>query len=91
MGGKVGSVWADTRVAQKCYEDSLKIERSPSSGIVNVLDLDLDPRSQFEKEGPLPAEELKEIKLGPGQGQTTKIGDNHEPGRRRDAGDGPQI
>ncbi|RDX64041.1 hypothetical protein CR513_57452, partial [Mucuna pruriens] len=65
VGRKVGSVWADTRVAQRCYEDSLRIERLPSSGIVNVLDLDLDPRSQFEKEGPLHAEELKEIKLGP--------------------------
>ncbi|RDX78975.1 hypothetical protein CR513_40670, partial [Mucuna pruriens] len=44
VGGKVGSIWADIRVAQKCYEDSLRIERLPPSGIVNVLDLDLDPR-----------------------------------------------
>ncbi|RDX79108.1 hypothetical protein CR513_40507, partial [Mucuna pruriens] len=61
VGGKVGSIWADTRVAQKCYEDSLKIEKSHSF-------------EMFEKEGPLPAEELKEIKLGPRQEQTTKIG-----------------
>ncbi|RDX93044.1 hypothetical protein CR513_24746, partial [Mucuna pruriens] len=74
VGRKVGSVWADTWMAQRCYEDSLKIERLPSPGIVNVLDLDLDPRSLFEKEGPLPTEELKEIKLGPKRGQTTKIG-----------------
>ncbi|RDX96594.1 hypothetical protein CR513_20733, partial [Mucuna pruriens] len=65
VGGKVGCVWADTRTAQKCYEDSLRIERLPPSGIVNVLDLDLDPRSQFEREGPLPTEELKEIMLEP--------------------------
>ncbi|RDX94534.1 hypothetical protein CR513_23077, partial [Mucuna pruriens] len=74
VGRKVGSVWADTRVARRCYEDSLRIGRLPPSGIVNVLDLDLDPRGQFEKEGPLPTEELKEIILGPKQGQTTKIG-----------------
>ncbi|RDX93464.1 Retrovirus-related Pol polyprotein from transposon 17.6, partial [Mucuna pruriens] len=64
---------ADTRVVHKCYEDSLKIERLPSPSIVNVLDLDLDPRSQFEREGPLPAEDLKEVELGPEEGQTTKI------------------
>ncbi|RDX88245.1 hypothetical protein CR513_30183, partial [Mucuna pruriens] len=53
VGRKVGSVWADTRVAQRCYEDSLRVKRLPSPG------LDLDPRSQFEREGPLPAEDLK--------------------------------
>ncbi|RDX69578.1 hypothetical protein CR513_51293, partial [Mucuna pruriens] len=66
VGRKVGSVWADMRVAQRCYEDSLRIERLPSPGEVNVLDLDLDPRGQFEREGPLPAEDLKEVKLGLG-------------------------
>ncbi|RDX75844.1 hypothetical protein CR513_44234, partial [Mucuna pruriens] len=79
VGGKVGCVWADTRTAQKCYEDSLRIERPPPSRIVNVLDLDLDPRSQFEREGPLPAEELKEVMLGPEQGQTIKIGTTMNP------------
>ncbi|RDY05175.1 Retrovirus-related Pol polyprotein from transposon 17.6, partial [Mucuna pruriens] len=74
VGIKVGSVWADAKTARKCYEDSLKVERFPSQGNVNILDLDLDPRGQFEKEGPLPAEELKEITLGLKQDQTTKIG-----------------
>ncbi|RDY13677.1 hypothetical protein CR513_01366, partial [Mucuna pruriens] len=70
----VGSVWADAQTARRCYEDSLRVERFSSRGNVNILDLDLDPRGQFEKEGPLPAEELKEITLGPKQGQTTRIG-----------------
>ncbi|RDX58414.1 hypothetical protein CR513_62271, partial [Mucuna pruriens] len=74
IGRQVGSIWADTQVARKCYEDSLRIERLPSPRIMNVLDLDLDPRSQFVKEGPLPAEELKEVKLGSDPEQTTKIG-----------------
>ncbi|RDX92902.1 hypothetical protein CR513_24907, partial [Mucuna pruriens] len=59
IGRKVGSVWADTRVTQRCYEDSLKVERYVPSDEVNALDLDLDPRSQFEQEGPLPVEDLK--------------------------------
>ncbi|RDX81937.1 hypothetical protein CR513_37334, partial [Mucuna pruriens] len=71
IGRKVGSVWADAQTARKCYEDSLRVEKFSSKGNVNILDLDLDPRGQFEKEGPLPAEELKEITLGPKQGQTT--------------------
>ncbi|RDX65933.1 Retrovirus-related Pol polyprotein from transposon 17.6, partial [Mucuna pruriens] len=74
VGRKVGSVWADTQTARKCYEDSFKVERSSLTGAVNILDLDLDPRGQFENEGPLPAEELKEIALGPDRGQTAKIG-----------------
>ncbi|RDX77060.1 hypothetical protein CR513_42877, partial [Mucuna pruriens] len=74
VGREVGSVWADAQTARKCYEDSLRVEKSSSRGNVNILDLDLDPRGQFEKEGPLPAEELKEITLGPKQGQTTRIG-----------------
>ncbi|RDX65555.1 hypothetical protein CR513_55780, partial [Mucuna pruriens] len=74
VGRKVGSVWADTHVVQRCYEDSLKVERHVPSDEVNALDLDLDPRSQFEREGPLPAEDLKEVQLGPKREQIMKIG-----------------
>ncbi|RDX70210.1 Retrovirus-related Pol polyprotein from transposon 17.6, partial [Mucuna pruriens] len=83
VGREVGGVWADTQAARKCYEDSLKVERSSSTGNVNILDLELDPRGQFEKEGPLPAEDLKEITLGPRQGQTTKIGTAMNQGEER--------
>ncbi|RDX90076.1 Retrovirus-related Pol polyprotein from transposon 17.6, partial [Mucuna pruriens] len=62
MGRKVGSAWADTHV-----------EKYASLDKVNALDLDLDPRSQFEREGPLPAEDLKEVQLGPRQEQIMKI------------------
>ncbi|RDY06096.1 hypothetical protein CR513_09967, partial [Mucuna pruriens] len=65
MGRRVGSVWADTH--------SLRVERHASLDEVNALDLDLDPRSQFKREGPLPAEDLKEVQLGPRQEQITKI------------------
>ncbi|RDY13737.1 hypothetical protein CR513_01293, partial [Mucuna pruriens] len=74
VGRRVGSVWVDTHVAQRCYEDSLRVERHAPLDEVNALDLDLDPRSQFEREGPLPAEDLKEVQLGPRQEQITKIG-----------------
>ncbi|RDX59105.1 hypothetical protein CR513_61911, partial [Mucuna pruriens] len=71
---KVGSVWADSHLAQKCYEDSLKVEAYPTKVAVNALELDLDLRSQHEYEGPYLAEELKEIRLGPLPTQVTKIG-----------------
>ncbi|RDY05810.1 hypothetical protein CR513_10306, partial [Mucuna pruriens] len=74
VGRKVGSVWVDTHVARRCYEDSLKVERYAPLDEVNALDLDLDPRSQFEREGPLPAEDLKEVQLRPKREQITKIG-----------------
>ncbi|RDX64713.1 hypothetical protein CR513_56696, partial [Mucuna pruriens] len=65
IGQKVGSVWIDSHLAQKFYEDSLKVETYPTKVAVNALELDLDPRSQHEHEGPYPTEELKEIQLGP--------------------------
>ncbi|RDX95798.1 hypothetical protein CR513_21618, partial [Mucuna pruriens] len=65
VGRRVGSVWADSHVAQRCYEDSLKVgARSPDS-VINALELDLDPRCRYEHEGPYLAEDLKEIRLGP--------------------------
>ncbi|RDY02805.1 hypothetical protein CR513_13698, partial [Mucuna pruriens] len=74
VGRRVGSVWADTHVAQRCYEDSLKVEKYTPTNEVNILDLDLDPRSHYEREGPYPAEDLKEIQLGPKRERITKIG-----------------
>ncbi|RDX68188.1 hypothetical protein CR513_52839, partial [Mucuna pruriens] len=47
MGKEVGRVWADHRVARRCYEDNLRIGSRPAWGDwpdVNVLDLDLNPR-----------------------------------------------
>ncbi|RDY07703.1 hypothetical protein CR513_08149, partial [Mucuna pruriens] len=77
VGHKVGSVWADSRIAKRCYEDSLKVgskPQIPAKPAINVLDLDLDPRSQYKSEGPHPAEDLKEIQLGPRASHLTKIG-----------------
>ncbi|RDX97691.1 Retrovirus-related Pol polyprotein, partial [Mucuna pruriens] len=59
VGRKVGSMWANTHVAQRCYEDSLKVERS---------------KKPNEQEGPHPVEDLKEIQLGPKWEQIMKIG-----------------
>ncbi|RDX95531.1 Retrovirus-related Pol polyprotein from transposon opus, partial [Mucuna pruriens] len=44
VGRRVGSVWVDSQVAQRCYEDSLRVERYTLADTVNALDLDLDPR-----------------------------------------------
>ncbi|RDX67679.1 hypothetical protein CR513_53410, partial [Mucuna pruriens] len=70
MRKEVGRVWADHRVARRCYEDSLRIGSQPANRPnLNVLDfdLDLDPRL-------LPIEDLKEINIGPDPAHKTKIG-----------------
>ncbi|RDX82771.1 hypothetical protein CR513_36389, partial [Mucuna pruriens] len=41
---------------------------------VNVLDLNLDPKCEDEREGPLPGEDLKEVTIGPKPAHKTKIG-----------------
>ncbi|RDX95529.1 hypothetical protein CR513_21937, partial [Mucuna pruriens] len=74
VGRRVGSVWADSQVAQRCYEDSLRVGRYMLAGAMNALDLDLDPRGRSEHKGPHPAEDLKEIQLGFQPEQTMKIG-----------------
>ncbi|RDY05628.1 hypothetical protein CR513_10503, partial [Mucuna pruriens] len=82
VGQKVGSVWADSHVSRRCYEDSLRVGSHLSETtkpIVNVLDLDLDPRCQYEHEGPHPAEDLKEIQLRPLTTHITKIGTTLSP------------
>ncbi|RDX87985.1 hypothetical protein CR513_30478, partial [Mucuna pruriens] len=76
VGQKVGSVWANSHIARRCYEDSLKVGSHPSKTtkpIVNVLDLDLDPKCKYEHEGAHPAEDLKEIQLGPMATHKTRI------------------
>ncbi|RDX73895.1 hypothetical protein CR513_46428, partial [Mucuna pruriens] len=74
VGRKICSIWADSKLARRCYEDSLKIGNSPSAPTVNVLDLDLDPRCIYETERPHPAEDVKNIQIGPSALQTTKVG-----------------
>ncbi|RDX57864.1 hypothetical protein CR513_62866, partial [Mucuna pruriens] len=77
VGQEVGRVWVDHRVARRCYEDSLKIGSQPSRVEeldVNVLDLDLDPTCEDERERPLLAEDLKEVSIGPKPAHKTKIG-----------------
>ncbi|RDX71898.1 hypothetical protein CR513_48697, partial [Mucuna pruriens] len=77
VGKEIGSVWVDTRVAQCCYEDSLRVGSQSSREMepaINVLDLDLDPRCQSEHERPLPGEDLKEVQIGPSTTHKTKIG-----------------
>ncbi|RDX79444.1 hypothetical protein CR513_40127, partial [Mucuna pruriens] len=61
VGQEVGSVWADSHVARKCYKDSLRVGSHPPKSAVNVLDLDLDPWCQYEHERPHPDEDVKEI------------------------------
>ncbi|RDX88962.1 hypothetical protein CR513_29373, partial [Mucuna pruriens] len=63
--GGVGSVWADSNMARRCYEDSLKVGQRMSA--VNTLSLELDPRSHDERERPHPIEKLKEIQIGRGE------------------------
>ncbi|RDX88253.1 hypothetical protein CR513_30175, partial [Mucuna pruriens] len=65
VGRTVGSVWADSHVAQRYYEDSLKVGARPPVVAINALELDLDPRCRYEHDGPYQTEELKEIQLGP--------------------------
>ncbi|RDX79980.1 hypothetical protein CR513_39524, partial [Mucuna pruriens] len=86
VGRKVGSVWADSRIARRCYEDSLKIGISAPTLTVNVLDLDLDPRCVYENERPHPAEDVKDVQIGPSASHVTKVGTtlSHEEETRLD-------
>ncbi|RDX88951.1 hypothetical protein CR513_29382, partial [Mucuna pruriens] len=68
----VGSVWADSSMARRCYEDNLRVGQRRSA--VNTLSLELDPRSHDERERPHPMEKLKEIQIGMQKNQKTKIG-----------------
>ncbi|RDX71730.1 hypothetical protein CR513_48870, partial [Mucuna pruriens] len=67
-GQEVGRVWVDHRIIRQCYEDNLRIGSQPSragESDVNMLELNLDPKCEDERERPLPAEELKEVTIGP--------------------------
>ncbi|RDY12652.1 hypothetical protein CR513_02516, partial [Mucuna pruriens] len=68
---------ADHWVARRCYEYNLRIGSQPSrveEPDVKVLDLDLDPRCEDERERPLPNENLKEVSIGPKLAHKTRIG-----------------
>ncbi|RDX83555.1 hypothetical protein CR513_35515, partial [Mucuna pruriens] len=71
-GEGVGAVWADSGMAKRCYEDSLRVGQRRSA--INTLSLELDPRCHDERERPHPIEKLKEIQVGPWENQKTKIG-----------------
>ncbi|RDX98499.1 Retrovirus-related Pol polyprotein from transposon 17.6, partial [Mucuna pruriens] len=68
----VGAIWADSSAAKKCYQDSLKVGQRRS--VVNTLSLELDRRCHEERERPLPMEKLKEVQIGPLEGQKTRVG-----------------
>ncbi|RDX84456.1 hypothetical protein CR513_34490, partial [Mucuna pruriens] len=55
----VGIVWADSNMAKRCYEDSLRVGQQRS--VVNTLSLELDPRGHNERKRSHPVEKLKEI------------------------------
>ncbi|RDY00391.1 Retrovirus-related Pol polyprotein from transposon 17.6, partial [Mucuna pruriens] len=77
MGKEVGRVWANHRVARRCYEDSLRIGSRLARADrpdVNVLDLNLNPRCKDECERTLSIEDLKEINIGTSPTHKTKIG-----------------
>ncbi|RDX78144.1 hypothetical protein CR513_41620, partial [Mucuna pruriens] len=46
----VGAVWADSSMAKRCYQDSLKVGQRRSA--INTLSLKLDPRCHDERERP---------------------------------------
>ncbi|RDX77260.1 hypothetical protein CR513_42646, partial [Mucuna pruriens] len=70
--GGVGTVWADSSVAKRCYQDSLRIGQWRSA--VNALSLEIDPRyGHEERKRPHPVEKLKEVQVGPSERQRTKI------------------
>ncbi|RDY12071.1 hypothetical protein CR513_03183, partial [Mucuna pruriens] len=75
VGRKVASIWADSKLARRCYEDSLKIGGvPPPPPTVHALDLDLDPRCIYESERPHPAEDVKNVQIGPSVSHVTKVG-----------------
>ncbi|RDX83775.1 hypothetical protein CR513_35277, partial [Mucuna pruriens] len=74
VGWRVGSIWADSRLARRCYEDSLKIGGSIPAPTVNALDFDLDPRCVYEGERPHPAEDVKSVQIGSSACHVTKVG-----------------
>ncbi|RDX88402.1 hypothetical protein CR513_30001, partial [Mucuna pruriens] len=77
VGKEVGKIWVDHHVARKRYEDSLRIGLRPAQinrPNVNVLDLDMDPRCDDERERPSPTEDLKEVTIDPNSAHKTKMG-----------------
>ncbi|RDY01387.1 Retrovirus-related Pol polyprotein from transposon 17.6, partial [Mucuna pruriens] len=74
VGRKICSIWADSKLARRCYEDSLKIGNGPPTLTVNALDFDLDPPCIYESERPHPAEDIKNVQIRPLALQTTKVG-----------------
>ncbi|RDX79706.1 hypothetical protein CR513_39847, partial [Mucuna pruriens] len=75
--GRVGSVWANSHLPKRCFEDNLKVGSQPpqpAHPAINVLDLNLDPRCKYEHERSHLAEDLKEIQVGLFTAHMTKIG-----------------
>ncbi|RDX95797.1 hypothetical protein CR513_21627, partial [Mucuna pruriens] len=48
IGRKVGSIWVDSHVAQRCYENSLRVGAYLPAAAVKALELDLDPRCRWD-------------------------------------------
>ncbi|RDX77100.1 hypothetical protein CR513_42829, partial [Mucuna pruriens] len=74
---EVGRIWANHRVAQRCYKDNLRIGSQPSQAkepVVNVLDLDLDPLVSPSMRGLLSVKDLKEVNIRPWSTHKTRIG-----------------
>ncbi|RDX68266.1 hypothetical protein CR513_52757, partial [Mucuna pruriens] len=65
VGRRGGSVWANSRLTQCYYEDSLRVGSQPSRAKDSVVN--------SEHERPLPVENLKEIQIGPSTACKTKI------------------
>ncbi|RDX96548.1 Retrovirus-related Pol polyprotein from transposon 17.6, partial [Mucuna pruriens] len=75
LGAMVCSIWADSKLAKRYYEDSLKIGGVPPPPLtVHALDLNLDPRCIYESERPHPAEDVKNMQIGHSVSHTTKVG-----------------
>nr|KYP36400.1 Transposon Ty3-I Gag-Pol polyprotein [Cajanus cajan] len=80
--GKIISVRANSKAAQQCYAESLKVapldeqykHNLTSAALADHREItDLDPRSDAQDEHPSPVDELEDLQLGKLPGQTTKI------------------
>nr|KYP65074.1 Transposon Ty3-I Gag-Pol polyprotein [Cajanus cajan] len=80
--GKIISVKANSKAAQQCYEESLKVapldkqckyNLTPAAPTDHREITDLDPRSDAQNEHPSPVDELDDLQIRKLPGQTTKI------------------
>jgi hypothetical protein len=76
---KVGTIRVDQKMARQCYNESVKITKSPYAPtkglhvISTPVAIDMDPRMYFWERQPQPIGDLKKIILDPDPAHRTKI------------------